>query len=137
LIYGDEFKIGKNAPNACSYSKQAYYETGGYQHFDKNSGGDTKFFSKMIKKMNECDESDIDYVYNWGGISNHLSCSNEKNLEKIAYDQLVELDLVSKKYWIYPDFVEYDKFLTLAEMYKGDPIKIKHVGLGKINIPNG
>jgi glycosyltransferase involved in cell wall biosynthesis len=137
LIYGDEFKIGKNAPNACSYSKQAYYETGGYQHFDKNSGGDAKFFSKMIKKMHEYDESDIDYVYNWGGISNHLSCSNEINLEKIAYDQLVGLDLIGKKYWIYPDFFEYDKFLTLAEMYKGEPIKIKHVGLGKINIPNG
>jgi glycosyltransferase involved in cell wall biosynthesis len=38
LIYGDEFKIKKNAPNACSYIKKAYYEIGGYQHFEKNIG---------------------------------------------------------------------------------------------------
>ena len=131
----DEFKIDHNAPNACSYKRKAYYEVGGYAFFDHNSTGDDKFLHKMPNRVDIRDDDNIDYVYNLGGVYNHLYMSNQKSLETIAYNQLVELDLVGKKYWINPDFVEYDKFVTLAEMYKGDPIKIKHISLGKIEIP--
>jgi glycosyltransferase involved in cell wall biosynthesis len=133
VIHNNEFVIGVNSPTACSYTRKAYHQVGGYAHFE-NYGEDVAFYNKMPKKLTENDNSNIDYVYNWGGVSNHLTCTNEDILGKAAYQQLVDMDLVGKKYWIYPDFVEYDKFLTLAEIYKGDPIKVKHVSLGKIEI---
>jgi hypothetical protein len=130
----DQFVIGNNAPNACSYKRSAYYEVGGYTFFNHNSTGDDKFLHKMPKRVDIRDDDNIDYVYNLGGVYNHLYMSNQKSLEIIAYNQLVELDLLGKKYWINPDFEEYNKFVSLAEMYIGDPIKIKHISLGKIEI---
>ena len=129
----DEFKTGGCGMNASSYLRKAWHDVGGYTLF-KNFGEDTHFHNKIHNKLCEYDESCSDYVYNWGGIINHLSCNDEKTLDMFAYNQLVDLDLVGKKYWIYPDFTEYDKFLTLAEMYKGDPIKIEHISPGKIEI---
>jgi hypothetical protein len=133
LIYGDKFEIGGNSPTACSYTRKAYHEVGGYAYFE-NYGEDINFYNKMPKKLEERNESNIDYVYNWGGVPNHLTCTKEDTLIKSAYDQLVDMSLVGKKYWIYPDFAEYEKFLILVEMYKGVPIKIKHVSPGKIEI---
>lgn len=129
----DEFKTGSSGMNACSYTRKAYHEVGGYTFF-KNFGEDTNFFGKMRNKISEHDKSNMDYVYNWGGIYNHLSCSDENKIIEFAHAQLVDLDLVGKKYWINPDFSEYEKFLRLVEMYKGDPIKIKHISPGKIEI---
>jgi glycosyltransferase involved in cell wall biosynthesis len=128
----DEMIISTLGPNAVSYTRKAYHEIGGYTAY--NNIGDDHFYQKMPKKLQEWDETNIDYFYNLGGVFNHFYCSHMPTLEKFAYNQLVELDLVGKKYWIYPDFTEYDKFLTLAEMYKGDPIKIKHISPGKIDI---
>jgi hypothetical protein len=138
LLYGDTFKIGKNAPNACSFKKSAFFEVGGYNHFERNSGGDFKFYSKMPQKFHENDESNIDYIYNWGGINYHLSSvgKDEGKIEKIAYEQLLQLGILGKKYWIDPDYEEYFKFMRLVDMFKGEPLLIKHLSGGKIEIPS-
>ena len=36
--------------------------------------------------------------------------------EKSAYDQLKRLDILYKKFWIEPDFEQYDTFTTLQRM---------------------
>jgi glycosyltransferase involved in cell wall biosynthesis len=137
MIYGNDFKIGKNAPNACSFKRSAFFKIGGYTHFERNSGGDLKFYSKMVERMHENDEKNIDYIYNWSGVNYHLSAvgKQEDKIEKIAYEQLLKLDILGKKYWIEPDYDEYFNFMRLVEMFEGEPLPIKYSNSGKIEIP--
>ena len=101
------------------------------------SGEDTEFYDKLTNKLIGDESSNIDYVYNFGGLNYHTTHTSESDIIKIAFDQLVELNLVGKEYNIIPDFEEYNKFVILDELYKkeGKNIIVKHEGLGKISIP--
>ena len=136
VVYGNEFIIAGNPPNAISFTRSAFFRAGGYE-IDVLSGEDTEFYDKLTNKLIGDESSNIDYVYNFGGLNYHTTHTSESDIIKIAFDQLVELNLVGKEYNIIPDFEEYNKFVILDELYKkeGKNIIVKHEGLGKISIP--
>ena len=137
VIYGSEFIVSNNSPNTISFTRPAFFNTGGYE-IDTLSGEDAEFYDKLSNKLIDDDISSIDYVYNFGGLNYHTSHTSESDIVKIAFNQLVELDLVGKIYNIIPDFEEYNKFVMLDELYKkeGKNIIVKHERLGKISIPD-
>lgn len=65
-----------------------------------------------------------------------MSGTSDTEIEKIAHKQLVDLNLLGKKYYMEPDFDEYNKFLELERMYKEkqEPINVRHISMGKIEI---
>lgn len=135
IIYGDQFMISSSGQNTISYTRDAWFEVRGYE-YEGNNGEDQEFKFKN-KKILEFEYNElIDYVYNWGGINYHASCSDERNIEEMAYQQLVDLNLLNKEYYINPDYDEYGKFVYLDKLYKEkkEPIKIKHIGMAKIKI---
>lgn len=134
-IYGDEFFISHSAQNAISYTKKIWFESGGYLH-DTNCGEDQEFKNKIDNKVEMEDSESIDYVYNFGGLNYHLSSTSDVDIERIAYQQLLDMNLLNKTYYIEPDWDEFTIFLELDRIYKEkqQPIKVKHVGLGKIKI---
>ena len=62
--------------------------------------------------------------------------SGDDDIEKIAYNQLIDMGLFNKQYYIEPDWDEFNKFIELEAMYKhtNQPIKIEHLELAKIKI---
>jgi len=134
-LYGNEFLQAPSGPNTISYTKLGWFESFGYTHTESN-GEDQEFKNKMNKKYEIEDISLIDYVYNFGGVNYHLSCSNVENIEKIAYNQLIELNLLNKIYYIEPDWEEYNKFIELDRLYKlkKETIMVEHTSFGKIKI---
>lgn len=134
-IYGDEFFVSHSAQNSISYTKKIWFQSGGYLH-NTNCGEDQEFKNKINSKLEIEIPELIDYVYNFGGINYHLSCTNDNTIENIAYQQLVEMNLLNKKYYIEPDWDEFNKFIELDKLYKEkkQSIKVEHVSLGKINI---
>lgn len=134
-IYGNEFSLAGSGANTVSYTRECWLKYGGYLH-NKNNGPDQEFRDKVKNKLFLDSENLSDYVYNWGGINYHTSCSDDYSIEQIAYNQLLELNLLNKKYYIEPDFFEYKKFIELKNMYdeKKEPIKIEHIEFAKIKI---
>ena len=135
VIYGDEFKLESSSPTVTSYTRDAWNNVGGYRH-TQNSGEDWEFFNKMPNKLVERNEDEVDYVYNWGNINYHMTFEKDENVEKIAYDQLVRMNLLGKKYWIEPDFEQYNNFLLLDQMWKKNKktLIVKHLEHGKIDV---
>lgn len=135
IIYGDKFKLESNSPNTASYLRSAWYAVGGYAHH-QNIAEDQEFYYKMGHKMVERDESKTDYVYNWGGVNYHMSFEKDITVEEKAFNQLKELNLLDKKYYIEPDFDEYEKFKRLDAEYRRvkHDLDVQHVELGKIEI---
>ena len=134
-IYGDQFYVAGATLNAISYTRKGFFESGGYTH-PVNSGEDQQFLSSMSKKLEIDDPNDSDYVYNYGGINYHLTYTEDGVIENIAKAQLKEMELTNGKFYIQPDFEEYNKFVTLDKIYKETktPVKVIHVGMGKIQI---
>lgn len=134
-IYGNEFFVSNAGPNTISYTKNGWFKSGGYLH-DSNFGEDQEFKNKIVNKLEMEYPEYIDYVYNFGGINYHLSCSSDDSIEKIAYDQLIYMNLLNKKYYIEPDWDEFNKFVELDKLYKEKQtsIKVEHIALGKIKI---
>jgi glycosyltransferase involved in cell wall biosynthesis len=135
LMDGPYFLQAPTGQNTISYTRKGWFECGGYLH-NENTGEDQEFKNKIIKKYEIEDDRLIDYVYNFGGINYHLSCSNIENIEKIAYNQLIELNLLNKTYYIEPDWEEFNKFIELDNLYKlkKERIMVEHTSLGKIKI---
>jgi glycosyltransferase involved in cell wall biosynthesis len=113
ILYGDQFLIGGNSPNAVSYTKNGWMDAGGYPD-----------------------------VYAWedqalyGGINYHVSCSSAEDVANIADRQLRDMGLYGSTYEIIPDWNEYDKFTHLDRLYKqsNTPMLVKHTSLGKIDV---
>lgn len=86
--------------------------------------------------MVERDESNLNFVYNFGGLNYHLTCAEDRDIIKIAQAQLHYMQLLGGEFHIQPDDEEYEKFLILDKIYKAEQqdIKIKHVSDAKINI---
>lgn len=133
-ISNGEFSIGVCSPNAGSYKRSAWHMVEGYANLI-NIGDDIEFWQKMPNKHEVRSDEEIDYVYNWSGVRFHTT-HEPPHIEKIAYDQLVELDLLNKKYTITPDWPEYLKFITLRDIFNStkEPVKVKHIAEGKIEI---
>lgn len=134
VIYGDEFKDSHGTPNDLSFLKSEWFRKDGYQE-KTNGGEDTEFHNKIEGFRIVTDPTNRDYIYNWGGVNYHLS-ANGGNMEEIAYNQLKKLNLIGKKFWIEPDFEQYNNFLILDNLYKHNqqPLTIKHIGDAKIDL---
>lgn len=137
MIYGDKFLISSCSPTHSSVMKKIWFEVGGYAN-KLNVGEDYEFFYKLPNhlKKEEQNAASADYVYNYGGINYHATFSNDDTIDQIAYDQLVEMNILNKKYWIEPDYEEFNKFITLESIYKQkqEDLIVKHVSQGKIDI---
>lgn len=137
IIYGEKFELAGCSPNHSSFKRQCWFSVGGYAN-NENIGDDMEFFYKipyhLKKEIN--DPVLADYVYNFGGINYHASYEKDQRIDEIAYDQILELNLMNKKYWIEPDYEEYNKFITLEQLYnnKKESLKINHISQGKIDI---
>jgi len=134
-LYGNEFIVADSGLNVVSFTRKGFFESGGYKH-PVNSGEDRHFLDNMPKKMEYSDFDNLDYVYNYGGINYHLTFTDDNTIENIARIQLRDMQLTNGKFYIQPDFEEYNKFITLDEMYKQSkqPIKVIHKGFGKLDI---
>jgi hypothetical protein len=134
-IYGDEFFVAGSTLNAISFTRKGFFESGGYNH-PINPGEDAKFLLDMPKKLEISNLRNLDYVYNYGGVNYHLTFTADNVIDNIAKRQLNEMKLSDGKFYIQPDFEEYNKFITLDKMYKEtqQPIKVIHKNFGKIDI---
>lgn len=138
IVYGTSFHISNSGPSCISFTRKGWFNAGGYAH-PINAGEDQEFLNKMKGGRREENKDNVDYIYNFGGLNYHLSCSSDTAIEQIAYMQLVNMKLLNKKYYIEPDFDEYNKFVKLDEQYKKTkaPVFIKHISLGKIELAHG
>lgn len=138
IVYGGEFKFGANGPNSIAYKPNTFFEYGGYNHFEKNSGGDTKFFDKIKNKLIVKDKENSYFVYNFSGVNYHLSCINENHIIGVAEQQLKKLNC-SGGFHIIPDYEEYQKFIDLSKIYLVDevPIPVRSISDGKIIYGDG
>jgi glycosyltransferase involved in cell wall biosynthesis len=137
IIYNNKFSKAKNVgATFCSYTRKAFYQIGGYQHH-QNSGEDQEFYYKLCmdpghKRL----ESVYDAVYNFyhNNGSYHTSYAKQKDIDEIAYKQLVDVDLLDKVFTIVPDYTEYIKFVDLARRFNNanESIAIKVDNEGKI-----
>lgn len=136
ITYGGKFAKGHGSPNDVSFLKSEWFRVGGY--VTKEIGGeDTELYNKLTNKLVLHDEDNIDFVYCFSGINYHLSCEIKlDSIDEKAYNQLKELNLLGKKYWIEPDFEEYSKYLTLEKLYldKREELDIIHPKIGSIDI---
>lgn len=137
IVYGDKFEMAACSPNHSSFLRKGWFSVGGYAN-NQNIADDMEFFYKIPNcfKKEENDPTIADYVYNFGGVNYHASFEQDYRIDEIAYNQLLEMDLINKKYWIEPDYEEYNKFLILENIYnkKKESLKIDHVSQGKIGI---
>jgi len=57
-------------------------------------------------------------------------------MDERAYNQLKQMNLLGKKYWIEPNFDEYSKYLYLEKIhaFRNCDLDIFHLEPGKIDI---
>ena len=135
-VYGSQFIHAPSGINVVSYTRKGFFESGGYKH-PVNSGEDQAFLAAMPKKLEISDPNLIDYVYNYGGVNYHLTYTEDNVIENIAKAQLSDMELLNGKFYIQPDFEEYNKFVTLEHLYKTSgkqPVNVRHEAFGKIEI---
>jgi glycosyltransferase involved in cell wall biosynthesis len=137
IIYGDFFrKTEQSGHNSLSFRQKEWWRIGGY--VGDYIYEDVEFHDKVIGlKLQNCDKT-RDFVYHFGGVNYHLSCRPKEfsAFEELAYEQLQKLDLVGKKFWIEPDFEQYNNIMILKEMVDNNPeeIMVKHISDAKIDI---
>lgn len=137
IIYGDVFRKSDNgAHNSISYRQSEWKRIGGYT--DDYVYEDVDFHDRMRGVKTERREECKDFIYSFGGVNYHLSCNPQQiySFEELAYKQLSDMNLVGKKYWIYPDFEQYNNCRILKQLFDKDEkeIIIKHIGDAKIDI---
>jgi glycosyltransferase involved in cell wall biosynthesis len=137
ITYGERFyKANLKTPNDVSFLKRAWHEIGGYT-LQSSRGDDDHLYNSMDKKLVEDDPSNMDFVYNISGINYHLSSGDSDELiARVAYEQLIEMNIHNKPFNIEPDIEEYNKFLRMAVEYQltGSPVNFKHYSTHKIEI---
>lgn len=137
IISGGKFEPSRSAPNVLTFTKESWFKVQGFQH-TKNIAEDQEFHFKVrdLENSKVEDNEVLDYVYNWSGLNYHSSFEEQKNIDKRAYNQLKNMNLIGKKFQIVPDFREYEKFVRLDNEYKRTqkPINVKHKEFGKIEI---
>ncbi len=136
VTYGGKFLRGSGPPNDSSFRKKEWFRVGGY-NIKELTGEDVELFDKMSNKLIEDDPNNIDFIYGWSGINYHLSHGTSlETMDERAYNQLKDMGLLGKKYWIEPNYQEYSKYLMLDKIYKTEQkeLDITHVRSGEINI---
>lgn len=135
MIYGDSFQVDMAADNAASFTRDAWFKAGGYAHHI-NLEEDKELNNKIPNKIEEENRDKLDFVYNYGGVNYHLSSGDETNIDNIARLQLRKETLINGKFYIEPDFDQFEKFVQLEKMYKqaNGPVKVLHKDYGKIDI---
>ena len=136
ITCGGVFKMGSGPPNDISFRKKTWFNVGGYFN-NEITGEDTELYNKIDNKKVVNDDSNMDFVYGWSGINYHLSISqSQKPIDERAYNQLVEMGILNKKYRIVPDHNEYEKYLKLVSMHEKNKVDIpfKHAKIGEIDI---
>lgn len=139
IIYGNEFKVSKTPENSISFRKSEWFKVNGYQQ-QEQTGEDCEIFEKIKNNgglyLEDCKQC-LDFVYQFGGVNYHLSCGHSQDsIRQKAFEQLKEMNLFGKKYWIEPNFEEFNKITTLVEKYEKtqSPILVNHLGDCKIDI---
>lgn len=141
IIYGDKFQIDNSAPNSISFKKDEWYNVGGYKILE-DARADDGVIHKELKDRNvlfeENDVNNIDFVYHFGGVNYHLSCTSHDNINKVAHQQLVDMKLKGGHYWIEPDYGKLSMIHDLVNHYKkiNTPFKVKYGGNCEISIDN-
>lgn len=140
ILYGDSFHQDESTYNSVSFKRRGWFESGGWQH-DKNLLEDKDFLDKMPNVLQDVRLDQLDCVYNYGGVNYHLSSTDHNTIDGIARRQLSEMKLDNGKFYIEPDFEEYNKFIELDKLYKelnqegtNHSVKVIHTGMAKINI---
>lgn len=136
ITYGGKFNECGGGPNSISYRKKHLYEVGGYS-VTENYGEDTELHDKLKNFKQDRNENNRDFIYSFSASNYHASCQIEdKHLEEIAYNTLVKMDILHKKYYILPDYEQYGVYKELDEIYrdKKEEITIKHIGDCRIEI---
>ena len=134
IIYNNVFDSCGGGPNDLSYRREEWFSCGGYDP-RRIVGEDTELHDKLKGFKLETDESNRNFIYGFSTSNYHLSCEPD-NLEATAYRQLEKMNLVGKKFWIEPDFEEYNKYLTLHHLFKkhGTPMNMNILEDGKLDI---
>jgi len=140
VTYNNKFVIDNSPPNCISFLKETWTNVGGYPSL--SDGSDDSVLHNKISSTNNLlleDNNEIDFIYNFSGVNYHLSSGQKmEHIEKVAYNQLVKLDLLKKEYWIEPDFKKYRMMIEMVKYYKEieRPFNIKHVGDAELIIDN-
>jgi len=137
VTYDEQFyDIAYKTPNDVSFLKKAWYEVGGYS-LQSSRGDDDDLYSRIDKKLVEFDRTNMDFVYNISGINYHLSSGDSDALiERVAYEQRIEMNIHNKPFNIEPDIEEYNKFIRMTVEYQvtGYPVCFKHYDTHRIEI---
>ena len=135
VVYHNKFDKVKCIPSTfCSYTREAFFQVGGYQHH-QNSGEDQEFYNKLCSDPKHQRLKLIhDAIYNYSGVNYHATYAEQKDVDEIAYNQLVAMDLLGKEFTIVPDYTEYIKFLDLARRNNltNEPIEVSFNNEGKV-----
>lgn len=137
IIYGDVFKKTDEAPhNSMSFRQSEWRRVGGYT--DDQKYEDVDLHDKIVGVKTESCELCKDFIYGFGGVNYHLSSKPQQihSFEELAWNQLTDMNLIGKKYWIEPDFEQYNNCRILKQMFDKDEkeIIIKHISDAKIDI---
>lgn len=136
MIYGDDFQVHHpSPPNAISFSKKEWFKAGGYTN---NARFEDHDLYVRLTNVLENNTNERDFVYGFGGVNYHVSLQGKEvaSYEENAYKQLEDMNLVGKKFWIHPDFEQYNNICLLDKLYKErqETLPIKHLGDAKIDI---
>lgn len=133
-VYGEKFFTSHGSINSKSYRKDEWFRARGYQE-QGQYGEDWELYQRLEGLLVEEDITKRDFIYNYGGVNYHLS-GDRINIEEVAFKQLQDMNMVGKKFWIHPDFEQYNNFLFLDSIYKktNEELTIKHTGDAKIDI---
>lgn len=138
IIYGDKFQDydSSGLNNDISFRQSEWRRIGGYttdniyEDLDLNQ----RIEGMKVTTCHQCK----DFVYQFGGVNYHLSNKPMQfsSFEEIAYKQLESLGLIGKKFWIEPDFEQYNNIMLLKNLFDKEKkeLTIKHVGDAKIDI---
>lgn len=115
-----------------------FFDVGGYSSTN-NFQEDAELHHKLKNFKKDENENERDFVYGFSTSNFHLSCQlTESRIQNIAYEQLMELNLLNKKFNITPDCDGYNKYLLLDKIFKqrGKSVEIKVLPNGDIDILN-
>lgn len=136
LTYNNKFTISCGGVCAISYRREEWFRVGGYK-WQGGSGEDQELYYKLDNFLIEEVPEQRDFIYNFSGVNYHLSGDPPNSyMERIALKQLQEKNIVGKKFYIHPDFEEYNKYLWLDKIYKEkqEDLPITNLSHGKIDI---
>lgn len=137
VVYQGKFDKSKSmSVTFCSYTRDAFFKIGGYHHH-QNIGDDQEFYNKLRENpKHKVLDATYDAVYNYSGVNYHATFAKQEDVDEIAYNQLVDMDLLGKTFTIIPDYTEYKKFIDLERRYAqtNEPVAVKFNSDGTIII---